>query len=82
MSVSVNIHPNLSDNNAEFDSLNKTCWLTITSDGTAVAIFGTQQQAEALKMIADIFNDAFGPAAKTCDEDQPAVAPVNQVYEG
>ncbi len=61
MSITIHVHASRGQNLATVQSYDETYWLTIQSDGNDIAIFGKPEHAPALQMMADIFNDTFGP---------------------
>lgn len=58
--VDVSLHTGSTPVRARGDGGRKSHWLSFRADnGGEITIYGTAAQAEAFRMIADIFNDAF-----------------------
>ena len=52
-----------------------TAWLSIRQGDSEITIYGREDKAEAIRMIADVFNDAFQPKAETPHEPAPQGPP-------
>lgn len=72
--IDIGIHTSLDTNRATVDHGDSACWLAIKSGDGSLSIYAKMNQLPALQMMADIFNDAFGPKVKA---DDAAVAPVD-----
>lgn len=64
---------------AEAGKSGKTAWLSIRQGESEITIYGREDKVDAIRMLADVFNDAFqraetpptAPAAPPPDEDLP-----------
>ena len=71
MVIEANIYPAIDKTfKASVSGNDDTHWITIRTGSGAVNIFGKSQHIDALKMMADIFNDAFQPKAEALPEPQ------------
>jgi len=66
--IEVSIHPKLTPATATVNTARGTHWLSITSGCVETTIYAGADQAEALKMMADIFNDAFAKKTEAATE--------------
>ena len=64
--VSIYIHPTVDRVKARAVVTADTANLKFTMDGGEITVCGHQKNAEAFRMIADIFNDAFARKAEPC----------------
>jgi hypothetical protein len=67
--IEVGLHPQFDRNHAEVDRGRNVCWVTFSSGNGRFVIYGQPHQIDALKMMADIFNETFG------DRPDPVPAP-------
>ena len=75
MVIDVNIYPAIDRNfRASVSGAGDTHWLSIQSGTGSISVFASADHLDALKMIADVFNDAFQPKAETPPEPAPAVS--------
>lgn len=77
VSVEVKVHANIGKSRAFLKKAGSTCWLTIMVDGSEVIIFGGNEHADALGMMADVFNDAFAAKAERPTIPDPAARPTS-----
>ena len=64
--INVNIHPNTADATAKARTQCSFCWIEFKVGEATISFFGKPDQLDALRMIADIFNDAFARKAEPC----------------
>ena len=79
--IDINVFANTSASRATVDQFGHSSWLKIECGPSALTIFGGTQHAEALRMMADIFNDAFGPRAEIASAEQPEIAELERILE-